>query len=178
MSAPLPGPVFLIGYRGTGKTTVARLLAARLGRPWLDADALLEERHGRTIRDIFATEGEAGFRDKESALLAELCGMHSHVIATGGGVILRPENRARLRAAGTVVWLTAEATTLWQRINGDATTAERRPNLSQGGLVEVVELLRVREPLYRECAHLTVSSEGRSPEEVAEEILRLASGVA
>jgi len=167
-----PSLLFLIGYRGTGKTTVARLLAERLGWQWRDADALLEARHGRSIREIFAAEGEAGFRDKEAALVPELCALRRHVIATGGGVILRPSNREQLRAAGRVVWLTADAATLWRRIQGDGSTAQRRPNLSGGGLVEVEELLRVREPLYRACAHLVVSTEGRAPEEVAEDILQ------
>jgi shikimate kinase len=166
-------PIFLIGYRGTGKTTVARLLAERLGWQWLDADALLEQRHGRSIKQIFAEEGEAGFRDKEAALLPELCRLRKCVIATGGGIILRPSNRETLRAAGTVVWLSADAATLWRRIQADTTTAERRPNLTGGGLGEVEELLRVREPLYRECAHRTVSAEGRSPTEVADLILSM-----
>jgi shikimate kinase len=162
--------IFLIGYRGTGKTTVARLLAARRGWASLDADAVLEERHGRSIRQIFAEEGEAGFRAKEASLLQELCQKREHVIATGGGVILRPGNRELLRAFGTVIWLTASATTLWQRIQADAATAERRPNLTGGGLPEVEELLRFREPLYRECAGVMVTTEERTPEQVVQVI--------
>jgi shikimate kinase len=161
-------PIFLIGYRGTGKTTIAQLLAARRGWQWLDADASLESRHGRSIRQIFAEEGEAGFRDKEGALLLELCRLTDHVIATGGGIILRPAHRELLRASGTVVWLTASAATLWQRIQADVTTAERRPNLTGGGLAEVEQLLRFREPLYKECAHLTASTEERTPQGVVE----------
>jgi shikimate kinase len=164
--------VFLIGYRGTGKTTVARLLAERLAWDWLDADALLEATHGRTIREIFAAEGESGFRDKESALLSDLCRRQRHVIATGGGIILRPTHREQLRSAGWVVWLTAGTSTLWERIQKDTTTGERRPNLTGGGLVEVEELLQMRAPLYRETAHLVVSTEGRSPEDVAADIHR------
>jgi shikimate kinase len=159
--------LFLIGYRGTGKTTVARLAAARLGWDWCDADELIETQAGRTIRDIFAAEGEAGFRDRESAVLAELCQLDRHVIATGGGVVLRPENRARLRDAGRVVWLTADAQTLWRRLQEDAATEERRPPLTVGGLEEVEELLRRREPWYRACADEVVCTVGRSPEEVA-----------
>lgn len=163
--------IILIGYRGTGKTTVARLLAQRLGWQWLDADALLEERHAKTIKQIFAEEGEADFRAKEAALLTELCQYTNHVVATGGGVILRETNRHLLKQAGLVVWLTADASTLWERIAGDATTSERRPNLTTGGRAEVEDLLRTREPLYRACAQLIVSTVARSPEEVADAIL-------
>jgi shikimate kinase len=168
--------IFLIGYRGSGKTTVARLLAGRLGWDWLDADAVLEARQGHTIRRIFEEEGEEAFRRMESALLEELCRRQRHVIATGGGVVLSEANRQRMRAAGPVVWLSADALTLWQRMEEDKTTAERRPNLAGGGLAEVEELLRVREPLYRACAHVQIQTAGRSPEEIAEEILtRLAT---
>jgi shikimate kinase len=163
--------LFLIGYRGSGKTTVARLVAEGLGWPWLDADAVLEERHGQTIRQIFAVEGEAGFRDKEAAVLADLCRLERHVIATGGGVVLRPANRELLKQAGRIVWLTADAATLHVRMHGDATTHERRPALSVGGLAEVEELLRQREPFYRECAHKMEDTVGRSPEQVAASIL-------
>lgn len=163
--------IFLIGYRGSGKTTVARLLAERLGWQWLDADALLEERQGRTIRRIFAEEGEGSFRRLESELLEELCRCQQHVIATGGGVVLSETNRARMREAGWVVWLDADAATLWQRVQSDAATAERRPNLTVGGLAEVEELLRLREPLYRACAHIRVQTAGRPPEEIVAEIL-------
>jgi shikimate kinase len=171
--SPCHRVIFLVGYRGTGKTTVARLLAERLGRPWLDADAVLEERAGRTIRAVFAEEGEAGFRRRESAVLEDLCRCPGHVIATGGGVVLSPDNRARLRAAGAVVWLTADAETIGRRLRGDASTAERRPALTVGGPEEVRQLLRVREPFYRECAHHRLDTAGRDPGEVAEAIVAL-----
>ena len=161
--------LFLIGYRGTGKTTTARLLAERLGWSWLDADAVLEERHGRSIQEIFAKEGEADFRAKESAILEELCGLQDHVIATGGGVILREGNRERLKR-GTIVWLKAPAAVLWKRMQEDATTAERRPNLMQGGLAEIEELLRVRTPFYEACQELTVDTAEQMPEQVAQMI--------
>lgn len=170
--SPCHPVIFLVGYRGTGKTVVARLLAERLGWQWIDADALLEERHQCTIKQIFAAEGEAGFRDKEAALLHELCTRQQCVVATGGGIILRTENRALLRESGLVVWLTADAPTLWQRIQQDISTAERRPNLASGGLSEVEELLRVRQPLYDEVAQVVVSTDGRTPEEVADRIIK------
>lgn len=163
--------LFLIGYRGSGKTTVGRLLADSLGWAFADADAVLEERHRTTIRDIFATEGEAGFRDKEAAVLADLCRRTNTVIATGGGVVLRPENRARLREHGFVAWLTADPATLWARIQGDATTADRRPALAGGGAAEVEQLLAVREPLYRELADVEVPVGALSPDRAADAIL-------
>src|SRR5690349_18558779 len=88
--------VFLIGPRGSGKSTVAQLVARELGWDWLDADAELEKRYGRSIRAIFEAEGEVGFRAKEAAVLTELCGLSRHIIATGGGVVLRESNRALL----------------------------------------------------------------------------------
>jgi len=165
--------LFLIGYRGSGKSIVARLLAERLGWKWCDADVVLEARHGRNVRQIFADEGEAGFRDKEALLLEELCKLQHHVIATGGGVILRPENRQRLRDSGQVVWLTADAQTLWRRLEEDATTGERRPVLTVGGLTEIEELLRVREPWYRACAHKMVNTTGRSAADVVDAIFAI-----
>ena len=164
------GPLFLIGYRGTGKSTTAELLALRLGWDWVDADALLEQRAGRSIRQIFETEGEAAFRDLEATLLAELCQRRRLVVATGGGVVVRPENRQHLKE-GTVVWLTGDAATLWQRLAACHTTAERRPALTVGGLAEIEALLATREPWYAECAHFTVDTVGRSPPQVAEAIL-------
>lgn len=162
--------MFLTGARGSGKTTVARLLAERLRWPWLDADDVLESRAGRSVRALFAAEGEAGFRAREAEVLAELARLSRHVVATGGGGVLREENRALLRR-GWVVWLTADVDTLWQRLQGDGTTAERRPALTVGGREEVAEVLRVREPLYRACADLVVATAGRPPEAVVEDIL-------
>jgi shikimate kinase len=159
--------IFLIGYRGTGKTTVAKILAGRLSWRWIDADAAVEERYGRSIRTIFAEEGEVGFRQKESALLEELVRLQDHVVATGGGIVLNPQNRDRMRQSGKVVWLTGDAATLWQRLEDDVSTPERRPQLTVGGMAEIAELLQRREPLYRECANIIVETVGRSPEEVA-----------
>ncbi len=162
--------IFLIGYRGVGKTTVARLLAEQIGWSWCDADQILEERFGKTIRRIFDEEGEAGFRDKEALVLAELANRQKCVVATGGGVVLRPENRAILES-GKTIWLKATPAVIWQRMQADATTANRRPNLGQGGLREIEELLKVREPLYRQCADWTVGAADQTPEQIAEQIL-------
>ena len=125
--------VALIGPRGSGKTTVARLLAESLGWQWVDADDALERRTGRSVRAVFAEDGEAAFREHESAVLRELCGLRRHVVATGGGVVLREDNRALLRAFARVVWLSADVETLWQRLEGDAAGSDRRPALLGGG---------------------------------------------
>ena len=164
-------PLFLIGLRGSGKSTVARLLAHELGWEWLDADEELEKRYGQSIRALFAAEGEAGFRDKESAILTQLCRLPRHVLATGGGVVLREHNRDLLRTSGRIVWLTADVETLWQRVQNDGTTAERRPPLTIGGRAEIEQILHFREPLYRQCANHVVDTTAREPNEIAAEIL-------
>jgi shikimate kinase len=163
--------VYLIGYRGSGKTAVAAALSEQLGWPWLDADAELERRAKQTIKQIFAHGGEPVFRDLEAAVAADLAQKDRHIIAWGGGVILREQNRKLLSQHGHVVWLTAPAETLLARMQGDATTAERRPNLTgQGGLAEIRSLLEQRTPLYAACAQLTIDTERLSPAEIARQI--------
>lgn len=160
--------VVLIGYRGTGKSAVACALAERLGWQWLDADAELEARAGRSIAEIFAGDGETAFRDLESQVLAEVVGRSKLVLATGGGVVMREENRRLLARAGAVVWLEADVDTIEQRLAADAASADRRPNLTtHGGRLEIERLLELREPLYRECAQLTIDTRGRTPAEIA-----------
>jgi shikimate kinase len=149
---------------------VGRLLAGRLGWGFADADAWLEERAGMTVREVFAAEGEAGFREREAATLRLLGELDGHVIATGGGVVLRPENREVMARGGAVVYLTADVETLWGRMSADATTAERRPALAGGGREEVERIVAAREAIYRACANLVVATGGRTPEEIADEI--------
>lgn len=164
-------PIFLIGYRGTGKSTVAALLAERLGWQSVDADHEIERRAGKSIAAIFADEGEPGFRDLETQVVTEFAQLRSAVIAVGGGAVLRPENRAAIRGAAAVVWLTASADTIESRLAADASTAQRRPNLTiAGGRAEIEELLAAREPMYRECATLTVATDGKTSADVANEI--------
>jgi shikimate kinase len=164
--------LLLIGYRGTGKSTVARLVAERLGWPWIDADVELEQRAGKSIAEIFREDSEKAFRDLESQVLAELIRLERHVLALGGGVVLRPENRKLIKQAGSVVWLTADPATIQSRIAEDPMTAARRPNLTaSGGIDEIRTLLAQREPLYRECATLVIDTVGSTLAEVADEIL-------
>ena len=163
--------IVLIGYRGCGKSTVSDRLASRLGWDALDADAELERRSSRTIAEWFAKEGEAAFRAMESQLLAEFVTRPHAVIAAGGGAVISAPNRKLLRQAGWVVWLQARPAALWARIADDATTADRRPNLtSQGGPAEVERLLAERTPWYEACADLHVSSEDRDPDAIVSEI--------
>ena len=163
----------LIGYRGTGKSTVARHLAMELGWEWVDADVEIELRAGKSIATIFADEGESHFRDLESEVLPGLIARPRTIIAAGGGVVLREENRRQLEQCGHVVWLRASAATILDRIESDPTTAARRPQLTTaGGQAEVVRLLDQRESLYRQCANLEIDTEHKSPADIAGEIIR------
>lgn len=164
--------ITLVGYRGTGKSTIAGALAARLGWTAIDADAEIESRAGRSIREIFATAGEGEFRRQERAVLAELLQRDRLVIASGGGAVLSPETRCDMAAAGPVVWLTASLETLRARLAADASTPGRRPALTAHDPgTEIATLLALREPYYRDVATLTVATDGRTPEEIVSEIL-------
>jgi shikimate kinase len=170
----------LIGYRGTGKTSLAEPLAERLGWVPVDADVEIEGAAECSIREIFEEGGEETFRKLEREVIADLLKQENLVLAAGGGAILNRDTRRDFVAAGPVVWLKASAETIDRRLHGDETTTERRPNLtSSGGLAEIEELLAVREPLYRETASLIVTTdeplpgdaEPPTPERLADYIL-------
>jgi shikimate kinase len=171
----------LIGYRGSGKTTVGRLIAARAGCKLIDTDQMIvAAADGRAIRDIFAEQGEEHFRQLESAALYSALATPAAVISTGGGIVMRQTNRDALRASGTpVVYLHAEAKVLVERIEADAHSNANRPNLTGlgGGIAEVEHLLAIRDPLYREVATHVLEVAGRSPEQIAEEVLRGCEGL-
>jgi shikimate kinase len=165
-------PIFLIGYRGTGKSTVARELAGLLFYDSVDADEVIEQRAGKSIAAIFADDGEPAFRDFEAKVVAELARRRRTVVALGGGAVLRDTNRTVIRAAGPVVWLTATVDTIVERIAADKVTASRRPQLTAtGGRAEIESLLAVRSPLYRECATLVVDTENKTTAQLVEEIV-------
>ncbi|MDA1164793.1 MAG: shikimate kinase [Planctomycetota bacterium] len=154
----------LIGYRATGKSTLAQPLAERLGWSSIDADVELECRAGRTIREIFDTDGETEFRRWERVTLVDLLSRDRLVIAAGGGAVLNPETRRDFKNAGPVVWLKASIDTIERRLYGDETTRERRPNLTAaGGREEIVELLKAREPIYLEAADLVIQTDQPLP---------------
>jgi shikimate kinase len=169
--------VSLIGYRGTGKSTVAQHVALALGWDWVDADVEIELRAGKSIRSIFDVDGEPAFRELEAAVLEELCRRDKLVLALGGGVVLREANRRLMKAVGPVVWLTASPQTLAERIAADTTTAERRPNLTTaGGISEIIATLEQRLPFYRDCASVAVDTEGKNAMEVAAAIVQWLHG--
>ena len=169
--------IYLIGYRGCGKSTVGPLLAARLGWAFVDADAELEARAGRTIAAIFRTDGEPAFRELEAGVLRDLAARERLVVGTGGGAILREANREVLRATGFAVWLHAPAELLFARMQSDASSHSRRPNLTAGGgFAEVQSLLAVREPLYRAASHSTIDG-SLSPDRATAAILDAWNGL-
>lgn len=181
-----PGPdprrgLALVGSRGSGKSTVGRLLAGRLGRPFVDADVELEARAGRSIGAIFAESGEAAFRDLEEDLLRDLVERgDGSVLATGGGVVIRPANREALKRLGFVAWLAADPAVLADRLRTDPALATRPALTAAGTLGEIAEVLAARTPLYREVADVVIATEGRSAEQVAAAVLdawREAEGV-
>ena len=165
----VPSNIFLIGSMGAGKSTIGRRLATALDKEFMDADQVLEEQTGVGIPLIFELEGEAGFRKRESEVLARLVAREGIVLATGGGVVLSAQNRAHLRQRGFVVYLEAPADLLVGRIS----RSRNRPLMqTEDPEATMRELVRVRDPLYRECADLIVRSTHRSRRFVVGEILQ------
>ncbi|MCC9603881.1 shikimate kinase [Stieleria sp. JC731] len=172
-STSLSKHLFLIGYRGTGKTTVASILAALLQTRWIDLDVVIENKAGKTISELFAEGGEPLFRDWETRCLQELIDADGppQVISLGGGAILRQENRDFIATHGDCVWLTATPDTIAQRIGADQTTAARRPALTDlSPTEEIKSVLTSREPIYRETSQYSVSTDTLTPVEVADRI--------
>jgi shikimate kinase len=164
--------VTLIGYRGCGKTVVARQLAERLGWTFIDTDDAVEQKSGKTIREIFQTDGEIAFRRIEAEVLDDALAGRRRVISAGGGAVLARRNRKALRSTGVCVWLTAPAAELHRRVEADAHSATRRPDLSSHpGLREVEAVLQARLPVYEATADHVVSTAGRSVEQVVQAVL-------
>ncbi|HEX4986653.1 MAG TPA: shikimate kinase [Burkholderiales bacterium] len=158
-ASAIAGSIFLVGMMGAGKTSVGRVLARRLDKTFHDSDHVIEERTGVKVPVIFEIEGEAGFRQRESAVLDELTQLPDIVLATGGGAVLAAENRRRLRERGTVVYLRASVKDLLNRTRHDKNrpllqTADPRARLN--------ELFEMRDPLYREVAHVTMDTGSQS----------------
>jgi len=160
--------VFLVGPMGAGKSTIGRLLATELDLNFEDSDRVIESRTGADIPWIFDVEGEQGFRDRETAVLKELAAERDMVLATGGGIVLRAENRRCLQSAGPVFYLTASVEQLVERTSKD----KKRPLLQVPNPEQkIIELIEQRDPLYREVADFVIDTNRRSPKSVVQEIV-------
>lgn len=168
MSAAAIPRVLLIGMMGAGKSTVGSGLAARLGWPYLDSDAEIVARRGMTVPEIWKAEGEPAFRAEESAVLRDAASSSQPVVvAVAGGALLDEGNRSLVRAAGLVVWLRAEVTTLAGRVG----SGEGRPLLEGDAAASLARLYEQRRPIYESVAEMIVDVEGRPPDELVELIV-------
>lgn len=159
--------IFLVGPMGAGKSTIGRLLSKELSLPFKDTDHEIEARTGADIPWIFDMEGEEGFRARETAMLDELTQLPEVVLATGGGAVMREENRRFLASRGTVIYLETSVDQQYQRTLRD----KNRPLIQQDNPREVLEkLLEVRDPLYRSVADLVVSTHQGNPQAVVRKI--------
>lgn len=166
---PAPHRVFLVGPMGAGKTTIGKYLADHLKLRFADTDTEIEARTGADIPWIFDVEGEAGFRDREQQVVEEMTRWDDVVLATGGGVVMRPENRKVLGSRGYVVYLYASLEEQVRRTRKD----RRRPLLQRGDPGEVLrQLFELRDPLYREIADYVIETDGCSPRTVAQRLVR------
>jgi len=161
--------IVLIGYRGTGKSTVGKMLAARLGRELISTDVEIVKRSKQSIPEIVAQQGWESFRDVESAVCRDLAGRDQLVIDTGGGAVLRPQNVEVLKRNGKLIWLTATVETIAARIGGDT----QRPSLTgtKSFVEEIAEVLHDRTPKYQAAADYVIQTDDRSIPQVVEAIL-------
>jgi shikimate kinase len=166
------GPIFLIGYRCTGKTSTGKYLAELLNKGFLDTDLVLESTYETTIAQMVERHGWAYFRAKETETLVTLDLKDAPVIATGGGIILAEENRQFLTQKGTVVYLYAPASVLTDRIRKDENNTERRPDLTRDSLaLETQNMLEIRNPLYQALAGISIDTEKYDPKAAALQII-------
>jgi shikimate kinase len=168
--------VVLLGYRGSGKTTVGRKLADRLWCEFVDTDEEIVRRAGKSIREIFAEQGEAAFRELESQVVLDALKREGDVISLGGGAILRDENREALAASQhSRIYLRCDPDMLHRRIQNDAATTASRPALTAlgGGIDEIKQLLATREPLYRAVATAELDVTNLDPDEAMVRVTKL-----
>ena len=159
--------IVMVGFMGTGKTSVSRALARKTGWHCLDVDEWVVKKAGRTIPAIFEAEGEEGFRNRETEALREIRDGERQIVAGGGGIVLRPENIAIMKARGTVVCLTASPETVFARVGRDS----NRPNLNgRRSAAGIAELMEKREMAYREAADLLISTDHKTVDAIAEEL--------
>jgi shikimate kinase len=161
--------IILIGFMGVGKTEIGKLLAKKLKMTYIDTDAIIENEQGMAINDIFAKKGEESFRDMETKLIGKLEKIDGHVVATGGGMILRPDNVKKLKAIGPLVLLWADPDTVFERVKEAGT----RPLLNvEDQKAKIKEILDFRAPIYKGIADLEVDTSRLSPEEASNRIIK------
>ncbi len=160
--------IVLVGFMGTGKTTVGRLLSEQTGMPLVDMDERIKARAGKTINRIFAEDGEAAFRTLERQIARELSAQSGQVVSTGGGVVLDPDNISDYEKNGLVVCLLASAETILERVEND----NSRPLLAGEKREKILQLLETRRPLYEAFEH-KIDTEGAPPESIASQIVAL-----
>jgi shikimate kinase len=167
--------LILIGYRGSGKTTIGKKLASRLWWKFVDTDALIVQTAGKSIKEIFEQDGEPQFRILESVAVKDACALQDHIIALGGGAVMKEENRALIKSSGhKIAYLRCKPEVLLQRIQSDTATAMNRPNLTAlGGIAEIENLLAQREPLYRELQSFELDVTNLTPEEAVVHLSRM-----
>lgn len=168
--------VALVGYRGSGKTSIGRKLADRLWQKFYDVDDLIVKKAGKSIKDIFEQEGEERFRELETEVVRELVKTSDQVIGLGGGTVVREENRTLVRGwANKVIYLRCKPEVLLARVQGDPKTAENRPNLTNlgGGLEEIQLKLLEREPFYRQVMDVELDVTNLSIDEAVAYIGRM-----
>ena len=159
--------VYLIGFMGVGKTTVAKELSGRLRLPLVDTDEAIVEREGRSIPEIFEREGEKIFREKETRMLRALSESGAKIVSCGGGIAMREENRDIMAAHGVTVLLKASPGTIPERVKGD----DNRPLLAgKKNVTAIAAMMEERRPAYEAAANLQIPVDGRTPAEIAEEI--------
>jgi shikimate kinase len=163
----------LVGFMGSGKSSVGREIARRWAFRFIDTDTTIRHKYRKSIPDIFATFGEPFFRDEENKALQELQASQEAVIATGGGIILQPRNHPLLRTLGVVVWLTASEETIWERVSRN----QNRPLLrTNDPRTTIRNLMSARYPLYDAVADITVETTGLTHQEVADQAVAALNG--
>lgn len=168
MSKGINRNIFLIGFMGAGKSTIARALQRELGFPLVEMDERIVQEQGMSINDIFAQYGEAHFRDIESKLVVDLGEQEPSIVSCGGGVVVRPENTQNMKKSGRIVFLKATPETIYERVKNSTD----RPILNGHMNVEyIAELMEKRRALYEEAADLTIQTDGKTRDQICEEII-------
>ncbi len=168
MSKGINCNIFLIGFMGAGKSTIARTLQRELGFPLVEMDERIVQEQGMSINDIFAQYGEAHFREIESQLVVDLGKQEPSIVSCGGGVVVRPENTQNMKKSGRIVLLKASPETIFERVKNSTD----RPILNGHMNVEyIAELMEKRRVLYEEAADITIQTDGKTREQICEEII-------